>query len=302
MKQICVLGSINMDLVLAVDRIPTVGETVFGHRLEKFPGGKGANQAVAASRLGQKVAFIGRIGNDENGRILRDLFLNEGMDLSQLVIDDREPTGIAMISVDSSGGNNIIVISGANNAIDTRQVAQAADLIRSSDILVSQFEVPVNSVIEAFSIARSGGVTTVLNPSPAAVISDALYRLTDVIIPNEYEAGYLTGIPVTTPEDAYLAGQALLEKGVKTVIITLGSQGAAYKTADFQGFVPAHKVTAIDTTAAGDSFLGAVCSKLDTRHLTEANLAESVAFANRVAAIVVTRKGAQSSLPYLREL
>lgn len=302
MKQICILGSINMDLVISVDRIPTVGETVFGHRLEKFPGGKGANQAVSISRLGQKTAFIGRIGDDENGRFLHQLFLKEGMDVAHVLVDQEEPTGIALISVDKNGGNNIIVVSGANHAITSGQIEAARDTILGSDILVSQFEVPMDSLIAAFKIAKSGGVSTVLNPSPALAIEAELYALTDFIIPNEYEAGFLTGVDVATPEDGYKAAQVFLDRGVKTVIITLGAQGAIYKTADFQGFVPAKKVTAVDTTAAGDSFLGAVCSKLDTEAITEANLFESITFANRVAAVVVTRQGAQSSLPYLNEL
>lgn len=302
MNTICVLGSINIDLVIGVDKMPAVGETVLAHGIEKFPGGKGANQAVSASRLGQEVSFIGRVGDDENGQFLKALFEEENIETEYITIDPKEPTGLAMIQVDSLGNNAITVISGANRSIDLEQIRFSKDRILSSDIIVSQFEVPIDSIIEAFRIAKSAGITTLLNPSPSIAIPDELYTLTDVMIPNEFEASFITGIPIIQTDDAYAAAQALLDRGIKLVIITLGSQGAIYKTSGFQGSVPAIKVVPVDTTAAGDSFLGAVCSRLDPSRFTNKNIHEALTFANRVASIVVTRKGAQSSLPYLADL
>lgn len=302
MNKICVLGSINMDMVISVDRIPGVGETIFGHHLEKFPGGKGANQGVAMSRLGQEVSFIGCVGNDENGNYMLDLFAKEGMDTSGIAIDPLQPTGIALINVDASGNNNIIVVSGSNHQITPEDIRKVSQMVVESNLLVTQFEVPMNAILEAFKLAKSSNVLTVLNPSPVLAIPDDLYALTDFLVPNEYEAQALTGNQISTPEDALIAAKMLVKKGVSHVILTLGSKGAVYASQDNHSYYPALKVEAIDTTAAGDAFLGAFCSQIDTQDLSLEAISKSIEFANQVAAIVVQRKGAQNSLPYLTEL
>lgn len=289
-------------MVISVDRIPGVGETIFGHHLEKFPGGKGANQAVAMSRLGQSVSFIGCVGNDENGTYMRELFIQEGMDISGITIDPSQPTGIALINVDVLGNNNIIVVSGSNHRITSENIQKVKHMIIESDLLVSQFEVPMDAILEAFSIAKAHNIPTILNPSPVLDIPDRLYTLTDFLVPNEYEAQALTKMKVTSPEEAKLAAKELLKKGVSHVILTLGSKGAVYVSHSNELYFPALKVDAIDTTAAGDAFLGAFCSQLNVKDLSPNDISRSIHFANQVAAIVVQRKGAQNSLPYLSEL
>lgn len=302
MNKVCILGSMNMDLVLKIDNIPQVGETILSKSLEKIPGGKGANQAVAARRSGAQVSMISKIGQDDNGKILRDELIKDNIDVSLVFEDEKEATGMAMIMVNQNGNNSIVVISGSNMIIDEEDIDKTTDTIKNSDILVSQFETPEDMTIRAFEKAKAFGKVTILNPAPAKAIKEELLRVTDIIIPNETEAELITGIKVESVEDARRAGEAFLEKGVKFAIITLGSRGAAVIGKDFCEVVPAFKVDAIDTTAAGDSFIGGLSSKLNVKDINKDNLLKAVKFGNKVSSIAVQRKGAQPSIPYLKEV
>ena len=256
MNKICVLGSINMDLVVKVNDIPRLGETILSKSFEKIAGGKGANQAVAAKRCGAEVSMIAKIGKDENGQILKSKLEEDNIDVKYIFEDKKEATGMAFIMVNENGNNSIIVISGSNMTIDEYEIESSVEKIKESDILIAQFETVEEMTLKAFKIAKEFGKVTILNPAPAKEINEELLKVTDIIVPNETEAEVLTGITIETLEDANRAGQIFLERGVKFAIITLGSKGAAVIGKDFCELVPAYKVKAIDTTAAGDSFIG----------------------------------------------
>lgn len=302
MNKVCVLGSMNMDLVVKVNDVPRVGETILSKSFEKIAGGKGANQAIAAKRCGAKVSMIAKIGNDDNGQILKQKLEEDNIDVKYVFKDNKEATGIAIIMVNENGNNSIIVVSGSNMTIDDEEVEASIEKIKESDILISQFEVSEKIILKAFKKAKELEKITILNPAPAKKINEELLKVTDIIVPNETEAEVLTGIKVNTLEDANEAGQIFLEKGVKFAVITLGSKGAAVIGADFCELVPAYKVNAIDTTAAGDSFIGALSSKLKFEEINKLNLINAVKFGNKVSSISVQRKGAQPSIPYLREV
>lgn len=302
MNKICVLGSMNMDLVLKVKDMPKVGETILSKSFQKIAGGKGANQAVAAKRSGAEVFMISKIGKDENGRELRDKLVEDNIDVKYVFEDRIEPTGMALIMVNDNGNNSIIVNAGSNMTLTKEEIHSAENLIKESDIIISQFETPENITIEAFKIAKENGKVTILNPAPAKKIKDELLNYTDIIVPNETEAELLTGIEIKDIEDAKKAGDIFLGKGVKFAIITLGEKGAALIGKDFCEIVPAYRVNAIDTTAAGDSFIGGLSSKLDTKNLGRETLSSSIRFGNKVSSIAVQRKGAQPSIPYLKEV
>lgn len=302
MNKVCVLGSMNMDLVVKVNDIPRVGETILSKSFEKIAGGKGANQAVAAKRCGAEVAMIAKIGKDENGQILKDKLIEDNIDVKYVFEDKREATGMAIIMVNENGNNSIIVVAGSNMTIDEYEIEASVEKIKEYDILISQFETSEEMTLKAFLKAKELGKITILNPAPAKKINEELLKVTDIIVPNETEAEVLTGIKVETLEDANKAGQAFLEEGVNFVIITLGSKGAAVIGKDFCELVPAYKVNAIDTTAAGDSFIGGLSSKLDFKNINKESLIKAVNFGNKVSSISVQRKGAQPSIPYLKEI
>lgn len=302
MNKVCVLGSINMDLVIKVNEMPKEGETILSKSFEKIAGGKGANQAVAAKRCGNIVSMIGKIGRDDNGQILKTLLDEEGIDTSLVFEDKNEPTGMAMITVNNRGNNSITVISGSNMTLNKSEIDKSKEVIKNSDILISQFETPEEITLEAFKIAKENNKITILNPAPAKKIDDELLKYTDIIIPNETEAELLTGVEVNNLETAKIASKELLDKGVKFVIITLGSKGAAVINKENGQVVPAFKVNAVDTTAAGDSFIGGLSSKLDTENLGFENLLKAVKFGNKVSSITVQREGAQPSIARLVEV
>lgn len=296
--KICVLGSINMDEVVGCKFMPKVGETILAHSFKKVPGGKGANQAVAARRMGCEVFMIGKIGEDANGEYLLNTLKEEGINTENVFKDSENPTGVAIILVDDSGNNSIAVVAGSNMAINNEDLLEAKKAITESKILISQFETPVDITIEAFKIAREKGVITLLNPAPAREIPDELLKYTDIIVPNETEAESITGIKVNDINSAKIASRDLLSKGVKYVIITLGDKGAAMVSDNYSVLVPAKKVKAIDTTAAGDSFIGGLSRILSSENgLTDSSLEKAIGFANKVSAIVVTKEGAQTSIP-----
>jgi ribokinase len=293
--RIVVVGSSNTDLVVKSDRLPRPGETVTGGEFLIAPGGKGANQAVAAARLGAAVALVAKVGDDAFGQQAVAGYRQEGIDTEFVLRDAGHPTGVALILVDQAGENLISVASGANHALRPADVERAAPLIRQADVLVVQLEIPYDSVACAAGIAARAGVLVVLDPAPAPdePLEPALLRLVTHLKPNENEAQRLTGIRVTDEPSARSAAQALHQAGARSVVVTLGARGALWSGEEGAGLVEAPKVSAIDSTAAGDAFSAALACGL-ARGLS---LAEAVKFACTVGALTVTRLGAQPSLP-----
>lgn len=287
---VCVIGSLNMDLVVKVPRLPKVGETVTGGVFATFPGGKGANQAVAASRLGARVSLVGRVGADAFGAQHIAGLRREDIDVRHVRTDPDAATGVAFIMVDAAGRNMIAVASGANMRLRPEDVDAAADAIASARVLLLQLEVPLDTVIRAARIGRERGTLVCLDPAPAAPLPDDLYPLLDVINPNETEAAVLTGLPVTTIPESERAAEALNRRGVHAAIVKLGERGSFYLAAAGRGHVPAIPVKAVDTTAAGDAFAAALGVALGEGRA----LQDAVRFATHAAALKVTRMGAQS--------
>lgn len=300
MNTITVIGSINLDRTIRVKQMPKPGETMHTKEIFSAGGGKGANQAVAAKRSEAVTNFIGAIGNDESGEMMRELLSEEGIDLSGVQTLEKQATGQAYIIVDDQGENSIMIHSGANNAFTPQQVKEHAEVIKASDFVVAQFESTLESTIEAFSIAREAGVKTILNPAPALEnVPEELLRVTDMIIPNETETEILTGIQVTDEASLKAAAEHLHQLGIEAVIITIGSKGAFYDVQGRSGIVPAFKVNVVDTTAAGDTFIGAMSSVLEKDF---SNLEEAIKYGNKASSVTVQRFGAQPSIPYKNEL
>lgn len=297
-EKIIVIGSTNTDMVIVADHFPAPGETILGGRFLMNPGGKGANQAVAAARLGGDVAFISKVGKDVFGQQAIQNLINEGIDVTGVAIDDNEPSGVAQITVDRHAENCIVVAPGANMTLGTSDLDKMKSKIESAGILLAQLEIPVETVHYTMKYAASAGVKTILNPAPAIPLDDDLLQSLYLITPNETETEMLTGIKVKNQESARKAAAFLLEKGVSAVIITLGANGAYVFDGKVDAQIPAPKVEAVDTTAAGDTFNGALAVALAENK----SLIEAVAFANRAAAITVTKMGAQSSIPFLNQL
>lgn len=302
MNKVCVLGSINMDLVIKVKDMPKEGETILSKSFEKVNGGKGANQAIAAKRCGNEVTIISKIGKDENGKVLKDALENEKINIDFVYEDKINPTGMAMITVNEKGNNSIVVIAGSNMTINEEEINKAKEAIKENDILIAQFETPEEITARVFKFAKESKKVTILNPAPAKEITTDILSYTDIIIPNETEVELLTGIKVHNLESAKLAGSKFLDKGIKFVIITLGSKGAALISKEMAKIIPAYKVKAIDTTAAGDSFIGGLSSKLDVNNLSFNALEKAVIFGNKVSSITVQKEGAQPSIGTLEEV
>ena len=293
-----VLGSINADHILNLETFPTPGETVTGNQYQVAFGGKGANQAVAAGRSGANIAFIACTGDDDTGERVRKQLASDNIDVSPVSVVEGESTGVALIFVNAEGENVIGIHAGANAALTTERVEAQRAIISGADALLMQLESPVESVLAAAKIAHENHTTVVLNPAPARVLSDELLALVDIITPNETEAEKLTGIRVENDDDAARAAGALHDKGIGTVIITLGSRGV-WVSANGEGRrVPGFKVKAIDTIAAGDTFNGALVTAL----LEGRAMDEAIRFSHAAAAIAVTRKGAQPSVPWRKEI
>lgn len=298
MSTIIVIGSSNTDMVIKSAHLPAPGETILGGEFFMNPGGKGANQAVAAAKLGGEVVFVAKVGDDIFGQEAVQGFKNEGIDTDYIVVDPRNPSGVATIMVDDQGENCIAVASGANGTLSPADIDKALARIDAADVLLMQLETPIPTIDYAASAGSEKWKTVILNPAPAQALSDDLLAKLDVITPNETEAEILTGIKVENTTDAEKAALALREKGVGTVIITLGSQGAFVVADSFTGMVPVRKVNAVDTTAAGDTFNGALAVGMANGLPIEA----AVEFANKAASVSVTRLGAQASAPRLEEL
>lgn len=296
--KILVIGSFMMDLVVRTNRAPQAGETIVGNSFGRFPGGKGANQAVAAARLGGKVTFAGRLGSDAFGEELLETMKREHIDTEHILIDETTPTGIASIVLEASGENRIIIVPGANLAYSVADVRKLEPVIKTADIMIMQLEMDLTMTEEAIAIAHRHQVPVILNPAPARTLSDRLLSQVTYLTPNETELEILSGMPVNSVEDAEKAAAVLLKKGVKHVVVTLAAKGALIVDSSGSVHVEGFPATPIDTVAAGDSFNGAMAFQLASNK----PLVEAVRFANAVGSITVTREGAIPSLPTYKEV
>ncbi|GLX14126.1 ribokinase [Pseudomonas straminea] len=297
--KVVVVGSLNMDLIVRAPRLPRGGETLTGHDFSTAAGGKGANQAVAAARLGAQVAMVGCVGADAYGARLRTGLISEGIDCKAVSEIDGVPTGIASILVDDAGQNAIVIVAGGNGALTPQHLSAQAQLLADAQVLIVQLEVPDATVEAAMKLGREAGCTVILNPAPVAGPLPAhWYGMADYLIPNESEAAALTGLPVGSPQSALPAARSLLQAGARRVLITLGAQGVLYADAERHAHFAVAPVAAVDTTAAGDTFVGGFAAALAAGQPLEA----AIALGQQAAALAVTRPGAQPSIPYRHEL
>lgn len=297
-SRVLVVGSANMDLVVSCAEFPRPGETVLGSDFGMFPGGKGANQAVACARLGSDVWFIGKMGKDLFRKKLTASLERDGINLDHLLVDPSAPTGIALITVNRDGENEIVVAAGSNMRLTVAEIEARRESFSRADVLLLQLEIPLEVVIRAAQLGAEAGATVILNPAPARTLPDALLKNIDLLTPNKLEAELLSGIEVSDEASAEKAGRRLIDRGVGAVLITLGERGALLLTPEQSAYYPVRSVTPVDTTAAGDAFNGAMAHALAEGR----DLDEAVAFANTVAAFAVTRRGAQAAMPTRAEL
>ncbi len=295
---IIVVGSLNMDLVVRSPRHPLPGETLLGSDFQTFPGGKGANQAVAAARVGGIVSMVGRVGNDDFGTALLQNLATNGVDAVHVRRDDEAATGVALITVAANGQNTIVVAQGANGQVVPNDVVAARDLFGDGDVLLLQLEIPVPAVARAVEAARKRGTRVVLNPAPAQPLDGALLKQVDVLVPNQSELGLLTGMTVESIEDVTAAAYALRAQGVNNVIVTLGGDGVLVLDEMNVSHLPPYDADVVDTTAAGDAFVGAFAVALGRG----GTLVEAARWGNAAGALAVTRAGAQPSLPSRAEV
>lgn len=298
MKEILVIGSSNTDMVIKTEKLPGPGETILGGKFLLNPGGKGANQAVAATRLGCRVTFVGKRGNDLFGNQTVGLLMREGIDTEFFIKDPELPSGVALITVDSNGENSIVVAPGANGNLLPEDLPDEIFDGNRYPILLLQLEIPVETVVYAIKKAYKSGIKTILNPAPARNLPSDVLKFVSYLTPNEIEAEALTGISISDPVSCHKAATDLSGKGVKNVIITLGETGAYVLSEEFTGLIEGIKVDAVDTTAAGDIFNGALAVALAEGK----DLKDAVFFANKAAALSVTRLGAQASAPFRNEV
>jgi ribokinase len=298
MSMIVVIGSSNTDMVIKCEHLPAPGETILGGNFFMNAGGKGANQAVAAARLNGDVTFIAKAGNDVFGTQAIELFTKENINTKYIFIDDKNPSGVALIIVDTNGENCIAVAQGANGNLLVDDLKTLTHVLEKAEIILVQLEIPIQTIEYAAMIAKQHNKTFILNPAPACKLSDELLSKVSIITPNEKEAEMLTGISINNIDSAKQAAQILSAKGIKTVIITLGEEGALLYHNNQFNLIAANKVSAVDTTAAGDVFNGALAVALSEKKSIE----EAVRFANIAASISVTRLGAQASAPYRNEV
>lgn len=298
MSRILVIGSSNTDMVIKTKKLPAPGETILGGTFLMNPGGKGANQAVAAARLGGKVTFITKRGNDLFGNQAVGLLMREGIDTQHVVKDGELPSGVALIIVDSAGENSIVVAPGSNGNLVQEDIPLSIFETVKFEILLLQLEIPISTVEFSAVTASDLNIKVILNPAPACKLSDTLLKHTWLITPNEIETETITGVTITDITSAEHAAALIQQRGVKNVIITLGEAGAFVKSEDFTGIVPGVKVIPVDTTAAGDIFNGALAVAISEGK----GMKDAVVFANLAASISVTRMGAQASAPYRNEI
>ncbi len=296
---ITVIGSIHIDFYVRLPKLPVPGETVLGYDFIMKPGGKGANQAVATARLGAHTYMVGRIGNDIFAEKLLDNFAKNGVDTKYVSIDKTTHTGTAFILLDKKTGENMIAVApGADAHVSKEDVEKAIPAIKESEIILLQLEIPVDTVIYAIKKASKLGRKVILNPAPATILPEEIFRHIYVITPNRVEAELLTGVKVKNIEDAIKAGKLLVNKGVKYAIITMGDKGSVIVSKDIAKHIPAYKVEIIDTTGAGDAFNGALAVFLAEGY----DIVEACKRANAAAAIQITKLGAQEGLPTRKEL
>ncbi len=294
MTNIVVVGSLNMDLVVRAPHLPIPGETVLGSDFQTIPGGKGANQAVGATRLGANVTMIGCVGNDDFGQALRSNLKKEGIDTTHILTIPDSPTGIAAITLDKDGQNCIVVASGANIKLTPEDVENAFSQIKEMDVVVLQLESPLDAVEAATRLGHERDAKIILNPAPARQLNDSLLALVDVLVPNESETSLLTNLPVDTPSQAESAAQSLFDKGVGSVILTLGSRGALVLDGNSSATqLSPHQVDVVDTTAAGDAFVAGLSVGLGEGM----SLAEAAKLGNAAGALAITKLGAQPAMP-----
>ncbi|MCW3115052.1 MAG: ribokinase [Segetibacter sp.] len=293
-----VVGSTNTDMVIISNHLPAPGETILGGDFFMNPGGKGANQAVAAQRLGGNVTFIAKTGNDIFGKQSVQLFKDEGMNTELMLVDPVNPSGVALITLDKKGENTIVVASGANATLSADDVRNARGAITNATLVMMQLEIPIETVEFVADMAKSANVPIILNPAPACELPASLLSKISILTPNEKEAEMLTGIVITDLSSAKEAAENLRAKGVQTVIITLGAKGAFICTEDTCELVKAPAVAAVDTTAAGDVFNGALAVALSESQ----SLRDATSFACHAAALSVTKLGAQASAPTRQEV
>lgn len=298
MENVLVVGSLNMDFDVYMNRRPQAGETVMGRGLKLVPGGKGANQAYALGKLGVKTSMIGAVGKDSFGKQALDNLHSVQVNTSGVKISDTCETGKAFIEIEDNGQNSICVIAGANHDLDASMIAGCRDLFEAADAVVMQLEIPMPVVVAAAKMAKECGCQVIIDPAPACKdFPEELFPLIDITKPNETELSILTGMPTQTEEQVIQAARTLTEKGVGVVLVTRGGQGTVLVTGDRVEKFSAYKVQAVDTTAAGDCFLAAFISRFDG-----SNYPEAIDFGARASAIAVTRQGAQSSIPKRQEI
>ena len=299
-NKVVILGSTNVDQFLTVERYAQPGETLHVEEAQKaFGGGKGANQAIATARMQADTTFITKICTDCFADFILEDFKAANIDTSYIIKTAEAKTGQAFITVNAEGQNTIYVYGGANMTMTPEDVINAKDAIINADFVVAQLEVPIPAIISAFEIAKAHGVTTVLNPAPAKALPNELLSLIDIIVPNETEAELLSGIKVTNEQSMKDNANYFLSLGIKTVLITLGKQGTYFATKNQSQHIEAYKVNAIDTTAAGDTFIGAFVSRLNK---SQDNLADAIDFGNKASSLTVQKHGAQASIPLLEEV
>lgn len=297
MKNICVIGSLNMDLVVNVDAMPKPGQTIIGSNFKEVPGGKGANQAVAMARLNGNVSMIGKVGEDGFGQTLINSLKNDKVDTTYIQTA-KGATGVALITVDKNAQNSIVVSPGANFEVKEEDLDNNIEAIKNSDIVVLQLETPLNTIKYALNKAKELNKYTILNPAPAVKLDDEIIKNVDLLTPNETELEIISGVSIETEEDIQKAAQIMIEKGVKELIVTLGSKGSLYINKEKSMFKKAYKVEAVDTTAAGDSYTGALAVALSQ----DKGIEDAMDFASKVGALSVLKEGAQSSLPTLEDV
>jgi ribokinase len=297
MKKICVIGSLNMDLVVNVDEMPKKGQTLIGNSFKEVPGGKGANQAVAIARLNGDIRMLGKVGNDSFGQTLINQLKIDNVKTDYIEIENCA-SGVAMITVDKNAENSIVVAPGANFKVLKEDIDKNINAIKESDIIVLQLENPINTIQYALEKSKELNKFTILNPAPAVKLDDDVIKNVDLLTPNETELEILSGIKINSDEDLKKAANVMIEKGVKKLIVTLGSKGSLYIDKDNFTFKKSYKVDAVDTTAAGDSYTGAIAVALSKDESIEC----AMDFASKVGALAVMKEGAQSSLPTLEEV
>ena len=296
--RVCVVGTMHMDFIVYVERLPKPGETVIGRSFEMQPGGKGANQAVAASRLGATSYLVSRVGNDYVGKLLLENAVARGVDVTCVKIDSEAHSGVALIMVDEWGENVIAVAPGVDLRISPADVDGALPAIQSSHAVIAQLEVPVETALRAMKLAKDWGRLTILNPAPAKPLPPEAFACIDVLTPNLRELEALTKVEVKSLEDAESAARKLLDKGVGAVVVTMGKRGALIVDASGTKLIPTFDVPVVDTVGAGDAFNGA----LAVAPALGASLEEAVMFGNLAASLKVTKRGAQAGLPGLDEV